>query len=186
MARKTPRLYLEHIRESIALIEERVAGQTFESFVADGALRDSIERRIEIISEASRRLPDDMKARYPDIPWPALAAIGNVLRHEYYAIEPEVLWRIATAGSAPPHRRYRHPARRSPARLAEVSSSGIPRAACRTTSVKKPGNLRVSGLFGFRRRSGSFGSARRFPDPARGLNARWEFYPISADVAIVM
>jgi uncharacterized protein with HEPN domain len=101
MAGKTPRLYLEHIRESIALLEERVAGKTFESFVADGALRDSIERRIEIISEASRRLPADMKARYPNIPWPAIAAIGNVLRHEYYATEPEVLWRIATEDLRP-------------------------------------------------------------------------------------
>jgi uncharacterized protein with HEPN domain len=101
MAGKTPRLYLEHIQESITLIEGRVAGRTFESFVADGGLRDSIERRIEIISEASRRLPADMKARYPDIPWPAIAAIGNVLRHEYYAVEPEVLWRIATQDLRP-------------------------------------------------------------------------------------
>jgi uncharacterized protein with HEPN domain len=101
MAGKTPRLYLEHIRDSIALIEDRVAGKTFESFVADGALRDSIERRVEIISEASRRLPADMKARYPDLPWPAIAAIGNVLRHDYYAVEPEVLWRIATEDLRP-------------------------------------------------------------------------------------
>jgi uncharacterized protein with HEPN domain len=96
MAGKTPRLYLEHIQESIALIERRLAGKTFEEFVGDHALRDSIERRIEIISEASRRLPAEMKARHPDVPWPAIAAIGNVLRHEYYAIEPAALWQIAT------------------------------------------------------------------------------------------
>ncbi len=58
-------------------------------------LRQAIERNIEIISEACRRLPADMKARYPDIPWPAIAAIGNVFRHEYYAIELDVIWRIA-------------------------------------------------------------------------------------------
>lgn len=74
---------------------------TFERFVADDALRDGIERRIEIISEASRRLPAEMKVRYPDIPWPAIAAIGNVLRHEYYAIELEALWRIATEDLRP-------------------------------------------------------------------------------------
>jgi uncharacterized protein with HEPN domain len=101
MAGKTPRLYLEHIQESIALIEGRVAGKTLQDFVADDALRDGIERRIEIISEASRRLPADMKARYPDVPWPAIAAIGNVLRHEYYAIEPDALWRIATQDVGP-------------------------------------------------------------------------------------
>ena len=96
MASKTPRLYLEHIQELIAAIEHRLAGKTYENFVADDVLRDSIERRIEIISEASRRLPAAMKARYPDLPWPAIAAIGNVLRHEYYAIEFDILWRIAT------------------------------------------------------------------------------------------
>jgi uncharacterized protein with HEPN domain len=101
MARKTPRIYLEHIRESIAIIERRVAGKTFESFIADDDLRDGLERRIEIISEASRRLPAAMKARYPEIPWPAIAAIGNVLRHEYYAIEREALWRIATEDLRP-------------------------------------------------------------------------------------
>jgi uncharacterized protein with HEPN domain len=42
-----------------------------------------------------------MKARYPGVPWPAIAAIGNVLRHEYYAIEPDALWRIATRDLRP-------------------------------------------------------------------------------------
>jgi uncharacterized protein with HEPN domain len=101
MARKTPRLYLEHIQESIALIGRRLAGKTFEDFAADDALRDGVERRIEIISEASRRLPLAMKARYPDLPRPAIAAIGNVLRHEYYAIELDVLWRVATEDILP-------------------------------------------------------------------------------------
>ena len=101
MARKTPRIYLEHIQESIAIIERRVAGKTLDDFVASGDLRDGIERRVEIISEASRRLPAQMKARYPDIPWPAIAAIGDVLRHEYHAIEPEALWRIATQDLRP-------------------------------------------------------------------------------------
>ena len=101
MAGKTPRLYLEHIKESIALIERRVAGKTFENFVGDHALRDSIERRIEIISEASRRFPAEMKARHPNVPWQAIAAIGNVLRHESYAIEPDALWRITTKDVRP-------------------------------------------------------------------------------------
>ena len=42
-----------------------------------------------------------MKARYPDIAWPAIAAIGNVLRHEYYTIERDVIWRIATQDIRP-------------------------------------------------------------------------------------
>jgi uncharacterized protein with HEPN domain len=52
MADKTPRLYLEHIGEAIAIIERRVAGKTLDDLVADDVLRDALERRIEIISEA--------------------------------------------------------------------------------------------------------------------------------------
>ncbi len=83
MATKTPRFYLEHIQESIAAIERYVAGKTFEQFARDDLLRDGVERRIEIISEASRRLPEEMKARRPEMPWRAVASIGDVLRHEY-------------------------------------------------------------------------------------------------------
>jgi uncharacterized protein with HEPN domain len=42
-----------------------------------------------------------MKARYADLPWPAIAGVGNVLRHESYGIEPEALWRIATQDVRP-------------------------------------------------------------------------------------
>ncbi|MGH6918559.1 MAG: HepT-like ribonuclease domain-containing protein [Geminicoccaceae bacterium] len=57
MADKTPRLYLEHIREAIAIIERRAAGKTLDDLVADDVLRDAVERRIEMISEASRPCP---------------------------------------------------------------------------------------------------------------------------------
>jgi len=62
--KKTPHLYLEHIQESIAAIERYVSGRTFAEFVSDDMLRAAVERKIEIISEASRRLPEDMKAPF--------------------------------------------------------------------------------------------------------------------------
>jgi uncharacterized protein with HEPN domain len=101
MPEKTPRLYLEHIREAIGLIEQYARGRQRSDLDRDPMLRQAIERNVEIISEASRRLPADMKARYPDLPWPAIAAIGNVLRHEYYAMELDVIWRIATRDLRP-------------------------------------------------------------------------------------
>ena len=101
MADKTFRLYLEHIREAIDLIERYARGRQRQDLDRDPMLRQAIERNIEIISEASRRLPADLKARYPDMPWPAIAAIGNVLRHEYYTVELDVIWRIATRDLQP-------------------------------------------------------------------------------------
>ena len=101
MRDKTSRLYLEHIREAIAIIERRVAGKTLDDLAADDVLRDAIERRIEIISEASRRLPADMKARHPQVPWQNVAGIGNVLRHDYYSASLDIIWRIATEDLRP-------------------------------------------------------------------------------------
>jgi uncharacterized protein with HEPN domain len=54
-----------------------------------------VERGIEIISEASRHIPDDLKKRHSQIPWQQIAAIGNRLRHEYQRVAPDILWRIA-------------------------------------------------------------------------------------------
>lgn len=48
--------------------------------------------RLEIISEASRRLPDDLKARHPTIPWKEMAGAGNVYRHDYEEVDPEEVW----------------------------------------------------------------------------------------------
>ena len=54
-----------------------------------------VERALEIISEASRHLPDALKRRHPGIPWPRIAAIGNRLRHEYDGVLPDILWKVA-------------------------------------------------------------------------------------------
>ena len=63
-------------------------------FENDWRRRWLVERGVEIISEASRRLPDILKARHPDIPWPKVAGIGNGLRHDYESIAPQVMWAL--------------------------------------------------------------------------------------------
>ncbi|MGZ5874703.1 MAG: HepT-like ribonuclease domain-containing protein [Bradyrhizobium sp.] len=60
-------------------------------------LTDIVERGVEIISEASRHLPDDLKARNHEIPWQKVAGIGNVLRHDYESIAAPVLWKLVQA-----------------------------------------------------------------------------------------
>ena len=53
-----------------------------------------MERGVEIISEASRRLPDKMKARHGEIPWAKVAGIGNVLRHDYESVSAPIMWQL--------------------------------------------------------------------------------------------
>ena len=59
-------------------------------------LRRTTERAVQIISEAARALPEDLRARYPEAPWAEIIAIGNPLRHEYHRVDDGVLWETAT------------------------------------------------------------------------------------------
>lgn len=69
-------------------------GVTLEAFELDRPKRWVVERGIEIISEASRRISPAMKARRSEIPRAKVAGIGNVLRHEYEHVAPDVLWHV--------------------------------------------------------------------------------------------
>lgn len=92
---------LTDIVEAITHIQAEMAGVPLDAFEADWRRRWLVERGIEIISEASRRLPDALKARHPEIPWRQVADIGNVLRHEYQRVAPDVLWRLVQDDLAP-------------------------------------------------------------------------------------
>ena len=85
---------LTDIVEAIELIRSEMAGVTLEAFEPDIRKRWLVERGVEIISEASRRLSDDLKTRHPEIPWPKVAGIGNVLRHNYENIAAPVMWTL--------------------------------------------------------------------------------------------
>jgi uncharacterized protein with HEPN domain len=63
--------------------------------------RDVVERNLERISEASRHIPEDLKARHPSIGWRLIADLGNVLRHAYDQIEDERIWQIVSQDLAP-------------------------------------------------------------------------------------
>jgi uncharacterized protein with HEPN domain len=93
MDRKT-KPALQDILESIAGIERVVATKSFHDFEGDWLLRRGVERAIEIISEASRRIPDDVKALRPEIPWNDVATIGNILRHRYHSISAPIIWEV--------------------------------------------------------------------------------------------
>src|ERR1700752_291738 len=94
MAKRSPVASLTDIIEAIELIQSDMAGVTLDAFEPDRRKRWLVERGIEIISEASRRLPEAMKARHPTIPWPKVAAIGNPLRHEYENVAHDVWWHV--------------------------------------------------------------------------------------------
>jgi uncharacterized protein with HEPN domain len=92
---RNARLNLEDIAEAVAGIEQTLAGADLESFARSWQMRRAVERGLEIISEASRRIPDEWKSARPDVPWVQIAGIGNILRHEYHRVEAAIVWNIA-------------------------------------------------------------------------------------------
>jgi uncharacterized protein with HEPN domain len=85
---------LADIVDAINRIDSVLNGVTLEAFELDWEKRWLVERGIEIISEASRHIPDDIKKRQVAIPWSKVAGIGNVLRHDYDRAAPDVLWKL--------------------------------------------------------------------------------------------
>lgn len=73
-----------------------VEGQTFENYVKNLLLRSAVERQIEIIGEAARRVSKTTQAALPEINWRGIIAQRHVLAHEYGEIMDERVWRVAT------------------------------------------------------------------------------------------
>jgi uncharacterized protein with HEPN domain len=89
---------LKDILDAIEQIELLLGETSFANFVQDRIKRAAFERFLEIISEASRYIPEDFKAGQPNIPWRRIADTGNHLRHAYHRIDPEVLWDVYRSG----------------------------------------------------------------------------------------
>lgn len=83
---------LGDILESIAKIERFLAGKSFSDFCSDALVHDAVVRNLEIVSEASRHVPDALKAKAAETPWRDIANFGNWLRHAYEGLDDEILW----------------------------------------------------------------------------------------------
>lgn len=71
-----------------------INGRPFQEFLNDRMLRNAVERNLEIIGEAARRLSQSTRENNPDIPWTAIIGLRNVIAHEYGELRHEKIWRI--------------------------------------------------------------------------------------------
>lgn len=85
---------LDDMLEAIDGIHDAIAGKTIAAYRQQWVLRSAIQRGIEVISEASRALPEDIQNLRPEIPWQRVRAIGNILRHEYHGLSDPVIWGV--------------------------------------------------------------------------------------------
>ncbi len=88
-------LYLDDMTKAIRSIQEFLAGVEFSSFISNQMMRDAVVRNIEIIGEAARKIPLSVQDQYPEIPWKQMYIMRNIIAHEYFGIDYDVVWKIA-------------------------------------------------------------------------------------------
>jgi len=91
---KDVKIFLEHIIESIELLEEYLKGVTKEKFVKNKAKQDLAVRRLEVIGEAVKNIPKSFREKYPKVEWKEVAGTRDVLIHIYFDIDQDLVWKI--------------------------------------------------------------------------------------------
>jgi len=91
--KKDPKIFLEHILESIEIIENHTKAVSKEKLFRNIIIQDAVIRRIEIIGEAVKNLPPDYKRKHPEIEWREIIGMRNKLIHEYFGVNLNVVWR---------------------------------------------------------------------------------------------
>jgi uncharacterized protein with HEPN domain len=91
---KNYKVYLQDIKQAIAKIEKYTKNMTFTQFKNNELVIDGVVRNLEIIGEAAKRLPDNVKEKTPDIEWKKIAGLRDILIHEYFGIDIEIIWDI--------------------------------------------------------------------------------------------
>lgn len=89
-----PRDYLRHIVVEADYLIGRSADLTIAEFVADETLRRAFVRSLEIIGEATKKVPEDFRAQYPAVEWRAMAGMRDRLIHDYFGVDYELVWDV--------------------------------------------------------------------------------------------
>ena len=91
---KEYQVYLEDILESIERIEEYVNNMDENDFSENHLVQDGVMRRLEIMGEAVKNIPDEFRKNHPDIPWRNIAGLRDVLIHAYSGVNIKRVWKI--------------------------------------------------------------------------------------------
>jgi uncharacterized protein with HEPN domain len=90
------RIRLEDLRQAIARIRQYTAGLTYAEFIKDEKTMDAVLRNLEVIGEAARNIPEELRGRYPDVEWHRMIGLRNIISHEYFGVDMQIIWEVAT------------------------------------------------------------------------------------------
>jgi uncharacterized protein with HEPN domain len=96
MPKRDQLLLVSDIRTALGRVMEYTRGKTIESFLEDQKTMDAVTRNLEIIGEAARQLDAEQHAAYPDIPWQQIIGLRHRIVHDYFGIDTQLIWEIAS------------------------------------------------------------------------------------------
>lgn len=87
-------IYVRDILENMQDAEEFIQGMSYEQFVADKKTANAVLRSIEVIGEATKNVPDNVRAQYPQVPWKEMAGMRDKVIHSYFDVDKEIVWLV--------------------------------------------------------------------------------------------
>jgi uncharacterized protein with HEPN domain len=88
------RVYLEDILEATRKITTYTGSLSKAAFLEDEKTIDAVVRNLEVIGEAVKKLPEDLRARHPALEWKKMVGLRDILIHEYFGLDAEIVWDI--------------------------------------------------------------------------------------------
>ena len=89
------KVYLNDILTSISKIERYMDNLSFQEFTQDGMRVDAVVRNLEVIGEAAKHVPKEIRRKYPLVEWRKVSGLRDILIHEYFGVDLDILWDIA-------------------------------------------------------------------------------------------
>ena len=92
--KRSTELYIKDILEYMGRAEVHMSRLSFEEFLHDNKTCDAVIRCIEVIGEATKNIPDDIRNKYPSIPWRDMAGMRDKIIHGYFVVDFETVWLV--------------------------------------------------------------------------------------------
>ncbi|UNC92019.1 DUF86 domain-containing protein [Candidatus Contubernalis alkalaceticus] len=89
-------MFLEDMIDCMNKIQEYIGDLSYEEFSTKNIVIDAVVRNLEVIGEAAKNVPVDVREKHAQIPWRQMAGLRNILIHEYFGIDLNIVWTIAT------------------------------------------------------------------------------------------
>ncbi len=88
------KVFLEDILEAIGKIRNYTRGLSLQAFTADGKTFDAVIRNLEIIGEAAKQIPEDIRSQRPEVEWRRVGRLRDILIHQYFGVDEQIVWDV--------------------------------------------------------------------------------------------